>query len=260
MDSRLSHFLPGWMQDYVDSIPKLMNYVLMIMALCNLLLLMAVFNATMLPNLGISPTFVSLLLIFQNGLAWIALNPQYASTTTLMTSDFLMGIVLGITVGGAILSFILSHFFGSMGNCIEIRMKNDNNYECQHQSQMAGIWFWSGIMFWLEVVLATLIVMGKDELLYNSHNYEHIGVALDDMENNFQRNSVYNPTSSLTTSNDGTFFGSAADVGSGHTTIGEATFPSTPSQEATSPSTIPTYGDSYHQSANARQDAHVINV
>jgi len=186
-----------------------------------------------------------------------------------MTSDFLVGTILGSSIGSAVLALLLSQFFGRLSNCIDLNFKT-SDYKCQHQSQMTTIWFWSGLMFWLESLLSIVIVFGKDDLLYNTQNYESIGIALEELENNFQQNAVFqHPHASTSTSsssssaaaastvnlapqaNDGTFFGSARSIGtaSGHTEIGEVDFPTTPSQEAA----VAAYGSSYHQHQQQQQ-------
>lgn len=184
----------------------------------------------MLPNLGVSPTFIAFLLLSQNCLTWFALNNhRMSSLPSLVANEFVIGCLLGIAVGGSLLSFVLSSFFGKLSNCVKIEMQN-YDYECKHQGTMKSIWFWSGIVCWLNTCLAILIVYGRDELSFLQHqSYENIGLALEELQNNFERNAVYTHSSG---GGDGTFFGSRAEAK--HETLGDAQFPTTPSQEESS--------------------------
>lgn len=222
--------LPSWLCQYCDTVPKVINNLLLVMGGCNFFLMMSVLGATMLPNLGVSPTFIAFLLLSQNCLTWFALNNhRMSSLPSLVANEFVIGCLLGIAVGGSLLSFVLSSFFGKLSNCVKIEMQN-YDYECKHQGTMKSIWFWSGIVCWLNTCLAILIVYGRDELSFLQHqSYENIGLALEELQNNFERNAVYTHSSG---GGDGTFFGSRAEAK--HETLGDAQFPTTPSQEESS--------------------------
>ena len=220
---QFSELMPAWLFQYCSTVPKVINKLLLGMGLCNIFLLMAVLQTTTLPNLGVSPIFVAFLLCSQNGMTWFALNnhrlSSYSRLPTIVANDFIVGCLLGITIGGSIVAFILSQFFGQISNCVSIKMTNFE-YTCQHQGTMKAIWFWSGLIFWINTTLAVLIVYAKDELGYLQHaNYESIGLALEELQSTFERTAVYKQSPG-----DGTFFGSAASVE-------QPEYPMTPSQE-----------------------------
>lgn len=224
---RFSELLPAWLYEYCSTVPKVINKLLLLMGVCNIFLLVGVLQATGLPNLGVSPTFLSSLLCTQNALTWFALNnhrlSSYNRLPTIVANDFVVGCLLGISVGGSIVAFVLSQFFGQMSSCVNIQMTNFE-YKCQHQVAMKEIWFWSGLVFWINTILSVMIIFAKDELSYLEHaNYETIGLALEELQSNFERNAVYTQSPG-----DGTFFGSANSA-----VVGQQPneYPTTPSQE-----------------------------
>lgn len=241
---QFSSIMPRWLYRFCDTVPKVINNLLFMMGIFNVFLLVSVFQATILPNLGISPTFLAFLLCMQNGLTWFALNNHRLShLPTLVADDFVIGCLLGICVGGSIVAFVMSQFFGRMSNCVSIQFTN-YDYECKHQSAMLGIWFWSGLVFWVNTIIAVLIVFARDDLSFLQHqNYENIGLALEELENNFQRNAVYTQAA---TSGDGTYFGSSTgSAATEHESLGEAAipqYPTTPSQEQNSANAYGGYG------------------
>lgn len=221
---QFSELMPPWLFQFFSTVPKVINKLLLIMGVCNVFLLMSVFQTTTLPNLGVSPIFVAFLLCSQNGMTWFALNnhrlSSYSRLPTIVANDFMVGCLLGITIGGSIVAFILSQFFGQISNCVSIKMTNFE-YTCQHQGTMKAIWFWSGLIFWINTSLSVLFVYAKDELSYLQHaNYESIGLALEELQSTFERTAVYKQSPG-----DGTFFGSAAAA------VDQPQYPMTPSQE-----------------------------
>lgn len=223
---QFSELMPSWLFEYCSTVPKMINNLLLVMGVFNIFLLFSVLQATILPDLGISPTFIAFLLCAQNALTWFALNNhRLSSLPTIVANDFVVGCLLGISVGGSIVAFILSQFFGQISNCVSINMTNFE-YVCKHTGIMKDIWFWSGLVFWMNFIISMLIIYAKDELSYvQTQNYEHIGLALEELQSSFERTAVYSPQAP----GDGAFFG-------GNNTmepLGEAQFPTTPSQEET---------------------------
>jgi MFS family permease len=198
--------MPNWLFDYISSIPKVINKLLFIMMFCNVCLLVSVLNIKSLPNLGVSPVFLAFLLCAQNIITWFSLNNHRLSANrlpTIVANDFVVGTLLGICVGGSIVAFILSQFTGQISNCVSIHM-TDFEYTCQHHGEMTKIWFWSGAVFWINTILSFLIIYARDDLCYLQHtNYESIGMALEELQSSFERNSGYINSSP----NDGIFFG-----------------------------------------------------
>lgn len=229
---RVLAFLPRWVSAYAQSIAQLINVVLVAMGICNFFLFTFCFSATMLPNLGINALLISILLCTQNAITFAIFNvahmPYYCNALT--PSDFMVGMCLGTCIGGAILAFVISIFFGEMSKCVTIQMSTFS-YACEHQGTMSGIWFWAGWIFWLNFAMAILIVLGRDELTYFAQSrYEDIGVDMEDFSVSYNV-----PT---TTSKQ-------------HDAVGEAEF-STPSQEAAS---MPSggYTDSFHAVASCER-------
>jgi hypothetical protein len=262
---QFSTLMPAWLFQYCDSVPKVINNLLLLMAVFNGFLLISVLQAAILPNLGISPTLLAFLLCSQNGLTWFALNNHRLShLPTLVANDFVIGCLLGICVGGSIVAFIMSQFFGRLSNCVSIQFTN-YDYECKHQSTMLGIWFWAGLVFWVNTIIAVLIVFARDDLSFLQHqNYENIGLALEELENNFQRNAVY-----MQSPGDGTFFGSSNTAASSteHESLGDAVqFPSTPSQEQAAAGVYGGYGadvsfdDARQSSSEQVKEAKITSV
>ena len=176
---------------HMDSIAKLLNHLVFANAICNFFLFIASFQAALLPNLGLDTLLISILLCFQNIVSWIVLNNGRLPHTfhALAPSEFMMGVVLGISVGGSILSFVLSLFFGRMSQCIRIEV-SAFEYVCEHKGLMLSIWFWAGLVFWLNAGIAVLIAVGRDELIYlRQGDYETIGhgISMDEFQSSFER-------------------------------------------------------------------------
>lgn len=173
----------------MDTVSKLINRLVFANAICNFFLFISSFQAAGLPSLGLDTLLISFLLCFQNTVSWLVLNNgQLPHTFNAMApSEFMMGILLGIAIGGAILAFVTSLFFGRMSRCIKIEV-NAYEYVCEHRSIMLGIWFWSGLVFWINTGIAVLIAVGRDELIYlRQGDYETIGISMDEFQNSFER-------------------------------------------------------------------------
>mmetsp|Transcript_22151 Transcript_22151/g.33483 ORF Transcript_22151/g.33483 Transcript_22151/m.33483 type:complete len:249 (+) Transcript_22151:85-831(+) len=208
-----------------ETLPKTINSVLVAMGFCNICLVISVLHASMIPNLGISPSFLSFLLCVQNALTWFALNSHRISHLPTLSPDlFMIGCLLGISVGGSIVSFILSRFYGRMSKCVRIEMSNIS-YTCNHEGAMTGLWFWSGLVFWFNAFLSVLLVRARDLASFHQQEYENLSLGIDEIPSELQHNTVFSPTSG-----DGTFFGKSSEQ---HEAVGDAQFPTTPSQEIT---------------------------
>lgn len=185
------HSVTAFLDRHVDSIPKLLNYLVFANSICNFFLFIASFQAALLPNLGLDTLLISFLLCFQNIFSWIVLNNGRLPHTfqSLAPSEFIVGVVLGISVGGSILAFVMSLFFGRMSRCVKIQVAAFE-YVCEHKSLMLSIWFWAGLVFWLNTGISILIAVGRDELIYlRQGDYEtiHGGISMDEFQNSFER-------------------------------------------------------------------------
>ena len=118
--------IPERYAQYSQAIPKVLNLLLVAMAISNFFLLLSVGGATLLPNLGINTLLVTLLLCFQNGFTLYVLNSSKLphNLQAIPASDFMIGVLLGVSTGGAILSFVLSHYYGQLASCVTIRTDN----------------------------------------------------------------------------------------------------------------------------------------
>lgn len=190
MDS-LRRTLTAYFDRHMDNIPKLLSHLVFACSICNFFLFIASFQAALLPNLGLDTLLISFLLCFQNILTWIVLNNGRLPHTfqSFAPSEFMVGVVLGIAVGGSILSFVLSLFYGRMQRCIRLEI-SAVEYLCENKSLFRAIWFWAGLVFWLNTGIAVLIAVGRDELLYlRQGEYETIGggISMDEFHESFQQ-------------------------------------------------------------------------
>ena len=162
---------------HMDTIAKVINHLLIFMGVCNFVLFWAAWSAAFLPTLGLNTPLVSFLLCSQNACLWVIFNnARIQGMQFLSPSEFMVGNSLGITIGATLLAMVVSHYYGNLANC---KSKKDivPEFICQSPSTLASIKsvaFWSGLVFWLEFCLALLIVMGKNELITRSNNYEDL--------------------------------------------------------------------------------------
>ena len=205
---------------HLDSLGSILNHILVLMLVCNLFLFFSSWSISFLPTMGFSTVMVSFLLCCQNVCVWLigkfhSLCPSYMSRrfpflnlcsvnnnrisalSFLSPTEFMVGVALGITVGGAVLAFVISGAFRHVSQCSSTGndgASTDPVYEyiCGHRKgSMSAVWFWSGIVFWLNFVCALLIAIGKQELTNQHHQYENIGTAgmtMDDYESHFRAN------------------------------------------------------------------------
>ena len=79
------------------------------------------------------------------------------------------------------LNSVLSSYFGNLSRCEKV--ENDiAQYVCDAKGAMWCAWFFAGILFWLNLLLAALIVLGKDDLATEQIQYEDIGVTIDEYD------------------------------------------------------------------------------
>lgn len=108
----------------------------------------------------------------------------------------MVGVGLGITIGGTILAFILSSTFRSIAECRGSDV--DPTYESlcgDRRGSLSAVWFWSGIVFWLNFCSSLLLAIGRREFTMVSQ-YEAIGggFTMDDYEDHVRRFQQNNPT------------------------------------------------------------------
>ena len=174
---------------YAQRIPKIVNGLLAATALSDQFLLLSVGGGILLPDLGMNTLLLTCLLCFQNGLTCYVLNNGKLPPSARMNiTDFHIGIVLGLVIGGTLLSFVLSHYYGQLSSCVIIETTS-YTYQCNHRGKMLLIWFWAGLTFWLELATTFLIALAKEDLCRyaRASAYETVGHDIDvDVDNTFQ--------------------------------------------------------------------------
>lgn len=115
--------LPPWMASYaslnLDTIPKIINHLLLLMAVCNFFLFFTCWGGSGLPQMGFSTVLSSFMLITQNVIVYMTFNNlgglisggSSSRSSYLTPNEFMVGICLGVTVGGCIVAFILSNYY-----------------------------------------------------------------------------------------------------------------------------------------------------
>jgi hypothetical protein len=172
---------------HLSSIEKILNHILLIMAVLNTFLFFSSWNVSFLPNMGFSTSLVALMLCFQNACVWIIINNHRISSFSFMAAtDFMVGVALGITIGGTILAFVLSSNYSHVSRCDTMQSDPTYEYLCgSRKGSMVAVWFWSGTIFWLNFCTSLLLAIGRDELAHRSNQYENI--SMDDYEDHFRR-------------------------------------------------------------------------
>jgi hypothetical protein len=179
----------------LNSNRKILNHVLFIMFACNVVLFFCCISVSLLPQLGFNALFVAFLLLMQNVLVWSIINRVSVLPSVLAPTDFSIGVALGLTIGAGCLAFILSTTFRTYAQCDAsqsstsssqptihngtIPQTNDPVFQCvcaNSVRSMAGIWFWGGLVFWLNFCSSLLIAIGRAELSQSSQ-YHNISTA-----------------------------------------------------------------------------------
>jgi hypothetical protein len=181
-------YLPEWMKSYatihMDTIPKFLNHVLMVMAGCNLFLVLSSWS------ISIMFFFVAFLLSVQNTCVFLMLNHGklvvVVSPRFLAPTEFMVGVSLGISIGGTILACFMSLFFGRIHDYCD-HLNEEHKSACGDQrGTFAAIWWWSSMVFWLEVLTCLLLAAGRQEISQNHHQYQAIdgnnGYSMDNQQ------------------------------------------------------------------------------
>mmetsp|Transcript_41219 Transcript_41219/g.98710 ORF Transcript_41219/g.98710 Transcript_41219/m.98710 type:complete len:260 (+) Transcript_41219:265-1044(+) len=168
----LPHPIGSYCQHNLDTIPKVLNHTLIGLACSNLFLM---FNAMAVSSITF---FASLLLVLQTSCVIVVTNhAKFASFVprSFEPSGFMVGMCLGLCIGGVILAFFLSVTFRrAFAFC---KFAEENYEESDHAHACPGnfmhrcwsLWWWSSLVFWLDLLTAVLIAAGRPELsLYDS--------------------------------------------------------------------------------------------
>ena len=204
--------LPEWFRTYagqhLDTLPKLIHHVLILLVVCNIILFLGSWKVVMVPDMGWNTPWIAILLSCQTTCCWMIVHDTTATATTTATTtrwgflralrptEFMIGTCFGLCVGASLLAQLLSNYFRNLGQCGDSIMGVPvHEYICgspRDVAHLASISFWSGLIFWLELCLAILIAMAKNELVrvgsggsYYHHPYDDLS-AQEDPESHFR--------------------------------------------------------------------------
>jgi hypothetical protein len=225
---------------HLDSIGKILNHLLYAMMAFNVALLVSVCHASWFHNDfstathlagsgsvgGTSGTgvyhaiLICVLLCGQNFCLWAIINNHRISCLPFLApTDFMLGIAVGITIGAAILSFVLSGAFHRvLVDCREFRRDSER---LSHQTKLTPLtaeeeiidfvlyeafcssqtlfgmrlsWWLGRFVFWLNFWSCMLLTIGRHELTTKRNLYEPIGGGgggMDDVEEDNHRQHPY---------------------------------------------------------------------
>jgi hypothetical protein len=174
---------------HLDTISKVLNHVLWLLLAFNILLFFACWSQSFVPQNTLPTVWISLFLLLQNATVWAIINNARvpANLSFLAPNDFIMGVALGITIGASILSFILSQSFkyGTCPTASTISTHTDDDRLSNHTTtnrethcnRSTGIWFWGGLVFWLNFSCSLLLAVGRREYSHLSNQYEPVGTS-----------------------------------------------------------------------------------
>lgn len=174
---------------HLDSIRKILNHITLIMAVLNMFLFVSSWSVSFLPNLGFSTIFLSLALCFQNAIVWIIFNNhRISSFSFLAATEFMVGVALGITIGATILAFVLTSNYRHVSRCNASQSDPTFEYMCgEKKGSLTAVWFWSGLVFWLNFCSSLLIAIGRNELASTAGGGQYEDLSMNDYEDHFRR-------------------------------------------------------------------------
>ena len=159
--------LPGpisrYASDHMDTAPKFLTHTLLAMAMCNFFLISCSFSISFL-------TFLACLLLGVQCVSVLLVTTPFGQSVAprlFAPTEFMLGVCLGITIGGTILSFFLCLSFGRI------------HAYCAHHSEgpdscgwrtgsLNGIWWWSSCIFWLNFMSCVMLVLGHSDIATSS--------------------------------------------------------------------------------------------
>jgi hypothetical protein len=160
----------SYIESNLDTAPKVVNHVLMLLIICNVFL---VFSTV---GISIMAFFASLLLICQTVMVVTVMNHATISFAprSLAPTDFMVGLCLGLCLGGVILSFFTSvvfrRFYQVCKYAEQFYTQEDHAHACGNlTNRVWWNWLWCSLVFWLDLFTAFLIAAGRHELSYDQH-------------------------------------------------------------------------------------------
>jgi len=148
------------------------------------------FGVSALPGIGSVAVMVSFMLCVQSLCVFLIINNARLGVTIpfLTPDDFMVGVALGITIGGCILSWTLCASLGHLQPCDTLKetarnLANDTTSSATEKEKclklhpsVDALWFLSGLVFFLNFLAILLIAVGKQELSYPSQSQSYDGL------------------------------------------------------------------------------------
>ena len=191
---------------HLDSVSKILNHIVAVTVVCDIFLFLSSFSVSYLDHhLGFNTVLCSFLLSAVSVTVLLIINnSRISALPVLAPTEFMVGVATGITIGAAVLAAILSTTYHTATECDKVTAtgnQTSNNDPvlkdtcANHASSMTAIWFWAGLVAWLNVVASMLLVTCRHELSAHYQQYETIGSAdstnpvppVHDFEETFRR-------------------------------------------------------------------------
>jgi hypothetical protein len=190
---RLSQSCPVALSTYatlhLDTMSKILNHVVLVTVICDVFLFLSSFSVAYLDHhLGFNTVLCSFLLGACSVVVLLIVNNSRISALSILApTEFMVGMAMGLCIGAAVLAAVLSSTYQIRTVCDKPgrpsgRNSHNNNshtnnnpstqpYDsvladtcANHASSMNAIWFWAGLVAWLNVVIALLLASGRHEL------------------------------------------------------------------------------------------------
>mmetsp|Transcript_9116 Transcript_9116/g.13304 ORF Transcript_9116/g.13304 Transcript_9116/m.13304 type:complete len:194 (-) Transcript_9116:488-1069(-) len=167
----------SYMDTHMNTIPRTITHVLWTMFACNIMLFMSSFSIIGLPNIGFNSFLTALFSCTHNVVIWAALSGRMPPRFSFLAkSPFALGAHFGITIGIAMILSVLSRYFGQLSKCepIDVYVRQ---YACQSIGGMMSYSIFAFLLYWLNLLLALLILRGKDDLEGEmEENYQYVEI------------------------------------------------------------------------------------
>mmetsp|Transcript_36726 Transcript_36726/g.104512 ORF Transcript_36726/g.104512 Transcript_36726/m.104512 type:complete len:266 (-) Transcript_36726:101-898(-) len=160
---------------HMDTVPKFLTHTLVLMVVCNFFLLLSSLSVSFL-------TFLAcLLLSVQNVSILLAATPQgqQLAPRLFAPTEFMLGVCLGITIGGTILSFFVCLTFGRIHAYCAHHTEGPDSCGWRAGS-LNGVWWWSSCIFWLDLICCFLLALGHGDISSQSTTQQYQSLDTDD--------------------------------------------------------------------------------
>lgn len=201
---------------HMDTAPKFLTHTLGVMGVCNFFLILCSFSVSFL-------TFLAcFLLAIQNVSILLTATPfgQSVAPRLFAPTEFMLGVCLGITIGGTILSFFVCLTFGRIHAYCSHHTEGPDSCGTRAAS-LNGIWWWSSCIFWLNFISCFLLVLGHSDISVSStpqyqnldqHDQSSMGPSTSASYNQYQGGSFAQPPQPQYSSNGSGGYNDVPDV------------------------------------------------